>query len=454
MKKQVFRGIFDVTGRNVPGILTLNGNKSTFELWSDQHFSVQKRAVHGTTDKARGISVLACLPTSAGESLIFAYGRAAHDANVTFHIAVVGDGKHLQEDDESIVAIRFEFDELRRVARLHSAGPYGYLPNPDSHIVDSLERYKPEHAPDIEKPSAVIYFGGDRTILPRTTVEFGTVSITRGLDGRLSGGVVLDDKSSVTIDFPSPVTIHRALDNMRTLRSFFTLIIGHLPTVQAADIATAFTEAHDDMRRPKFDLKVYSIMERVLGTRHLRRLRTGDRCLLDCGSTTRTDELISVMRSWLDKNAEPERRDANWRFFNCFRRRVFSIDRIIAAANMFDLLPRSDWPHPRMQDLKKKVHVKADLLLDQLGSADLPRLHEVTDHAIDCRNHYVHGNAAKLNYERSLFFLTNTLEFVYGVSQLIECGWNSDYLRAMQFQDHPFSDYLMHYEESLSASGI
>ena len=50
------------------------------------------------------------------------------------------------------------------------------------------------------------------------------------------------------------------------------------------------------------------------------------------------------------------------------------------------------------------------------------------DHAIDCRNHYVHGNPAKLDYESVLDFLTNTLEFVYGVSELIECGWDSQHL--------------------------
>ena len=107
-----------------------------------------------------------------------------------------------------------------------------------------------------------------------------------------------------------------------------------------------------------------------------------------------------------------------------------------------------------MKDLKKKVRVKVDVLLNQLDSQDLPRLHEVTDHAVDCRNHYVHGNAAKLNYEHALVFLTNTLEFVYGVSQLIECGWNSKYLKEMDFRDHPFANYMKHYEENISASGI
>lgn len=30
----------------------------------------------------------------------------------------------------------------------------------------------------------------------------------------------------------------------------------------------------------------------------------------------------------------------------------------------------------------------------------LPRLEEVVDHAVDCRDHYFHGNPTKLDYDR------------------------------------------------------
>ena len=453
MKKRTIRGTFDVGGRKVPGILTLNGRKSTFELWSDQLFSVHKRAVHGISSEARAVSVLDCLPQPAGQTMVPAQGRSAYTANVRFHLAIVGDGKHLQEDDESIVAVRFEFDDLGRVARLQSRLPYGFLQNPDPRIVDSLTRYKPEYATDIDNPSAIIYFGGNPTVLPPTTTEIGTVSITRGLAGRFSRRVVLDDRSSVTVAFLDPVTIHVALDRMRTLRSFFTLVIGHLPTVQVADIATVLTDPPDGAARPDFNLKAYSTGERVLRKRQMK-THSSDRCLVDCGSPARQRELASVMRVWLRRNADPHRKTANWRFFDCFRRRVYTIDRMIAAANMFDLLPRSDWPHPGMKDLKKKVRAKAAVLLKELGGENLPRFREVIDHAVDCRNHYVHGTAARVNYERALFFLVDTLEFTYGVSQLIECGWNSECLRTMRPFDHPFSGYLCDYSEKLNSSGI
>ncbi|MYH21648.1 MAG: hypothetical protein F4023_12130 [Acidobacteria bacterium] len=454
MKKQALRGVFDVDGRRVPGILTLNGRKSKFELWSDEFFSVGKGAVLGTTTEAKGVSVLDCLPTPASEAVL-ARGRSAHRANIRFQLAIVGDGKRLQAEDESIVAIRFEFDEMKRVARLGLHALYGFVRDPDPRIVDSLKRYKPEYATEIESPSAIIYFGKDPTVLPRTPVEIGTVSVTRGLEGRLSGDVALSDKASVTVEFQHPVTVHVALSHMRTLRSFFTLVIGHLPTVQVAEIATAWNAPENGVRRPEFNLQVYSTVERVLRKEYLRHRMSG-RCLLDCANQERTVELATVMHAWFRKNTDPKIRDANWQFFDCFRRSFYSSDRIVAAANTFDLLPKSDWPHPRLKDLKKKVRAKADVLLGEIGRADLPRLYEVTDHAIDCRNHYVHGKASKLNYEDAgvFIFLTDTLEFVYGVSQLIECDWNSECLRGMHSADHPFARYLDSYGERLSASGI
>ena len=42
------------------------------------------------------------------------------------------------------------------------------------------------------------------------------------------------------------------------------------------------------------------------------------------------------------------------------------------------------------------------------------------------RNHYVHGSEASYDYRAdgdALFFFTSTLEFVFGASELIECGW-------------------------------
>lgn len=453
MKKQTLRGVFNVNGRKVPGILTLNGSKSKFELWGDELFFVGKGAVHGRTTEATGVSVLDCLPTLASEAI--AHGRSASHANVSFQLAVVGNGEHLEAEDESIVAVRFEFDEMKRVARLGSHALYGFVRDPDPRIVESLKRYKPKYASDIESPSAIIYFGEDPTVLPRTPVEIGTVSITRGLAGKLSGDVALSDQAGVTIEFQHPVTVHAALRHMRTLRSFLTLVIGHLPTVQVADIATAWNESQNGMRRPEFDLQVYSTKERVLRKEYLKHRMSG-KCLLDCENQERKAEFTTVMQTWFRKNVDPHTRDANWRFFDCFRRSAYTVDRIIAAANMFDLLPNSDWPHPKVKNLKNKVRAKGDVLLRQIGPEDLPRLYEVTDHAIDCRNHYIHGTASRLNYEDGavFIFLTDTLEFVYGVSQLIECGWNSECLRGMHSADHPFARYLDSYGERLSTSGI
>ena len=373
MSKQVLRGVYDVNGRKVSGTLTLDGRKSTFELWDDEFFFVPAGAVHGTTTDAKAVSVLECLRAPPAQSSNLATKRRGYKADVKFHLAVVGDADHLEADDESIIALRFTFDELKYVARTGIGGPYGFIPDPHPQIIESLRTHKPEWTPDVEDAMSLIYFGGDPTVLPETATVIGTVSITRGLSGTLQDGIALDDTPSVTIDFGTRVTIHTAMDRMRALRCFFALAIGHLPTVQVADLATSLLSGGKGTRHPDFNLRVHSLGESVLRKRELANCRPG-LCLLDCDGKERKDELAAVMANWFRRNADIDRQAANWRFFDCFLQRVYSTDRMTGAANMFDLLPKKDWRHPKLKDLKKKVRYKADLILQSLGAQDLPEV--------------------------------------------------------------------------------
>ena len=451
MKKQVHNGVFEISGRKVPGVLTLRGRKSTFELWSDKLFSVPEGDVHGTSSDAKAISVLGCLPTvpQAKQST----SRSGFTAPVTFDLAVVGRDP-LSADDEHIVAFRFRFNELRHLARTHALAPFDLINDPDRRIVESLRNHKPEWAPEVNDRVTVIYFGKESDVLPETTTEIGTLSINRGLTGTIGAGISLNDDPTVTIQFRPALNIHLACERMRALRHFLGLVFGHLPTVHATEIATSSVGDLGGKRYHFFDREVHMPSERVLRKREIKKLR-GHLPLLDCHGEQRRAEFGKVLEKWFRRNADPDRKRANWRFLDCFLRENYSTDRIIAAANMFDLLPARDWPHPRLKDLKKKVKAKADTVIRSIGSRRLPRLVEVIDHAVDCRNHFVHGKKTKLDYEnvKVMVFLTDTLEFVYGISELIECGWDAGILHKLHANDHPFSYYLTMYESHLDASG-
>jgi hypothetical protein len=157
---------------------------------------------------------------------------------------------------------------------------------------------------------------------------------------------------------------------------------------------------------------------------------------------------------------------------------VFSEDRLIGAANMFDLLPADAVPkRSSMSEQLARAKSGACALfealpdsperhsilsaLGRLGTPSLPRkvLHRakiVTDalpvlepnmdlvvrEAIKCRNHYVHGSDASYDYRAdgdAISLFTSTLEFVFGASELIECGWN---IALSTGGSHPFAELL------------
>lgn len=107
-------------------------------------------------------------------------------------------------------------------------------------------------------------------------------------------------------------------------------------------------------------------------------------------------------------------------------------------------------------NLKQKVRSRAQRIIDEL-STRLPNLISVLDQAIDCRNYFVHGGEVPPSYNRdsdvSLFF-TDTLEFAFAVSDLIEAGWDIKTWMAGTSVSHPFGRYLLNYHGQLVRFGL
>ncbi len=78
-------------------------------------------------------------------------------------------------------------------------------------------------------------------------------------------------------------------------------------------------------------------------------------------------------------------------------------------------------------NLKGKIRHRAESILNALGDR-FENLMSVVDEAVDCRNHYVHGNPPSYDYASNFLetaaFFTDTLEFVFGASDLMQSGWD------------------------------
>jgi len=99
-------------------------------------------------------------------------------------------------------------------------------------------------------------------------------------------------------------------------------------------------------------------------------------------------------------------------------------------------------------NLKQKVRYRLKKLTDLLPNT-FPEIDVVCDEAVNCRNHYVHGSDAPFDYTKdfdAVTFFTDTLEFVFSASDLIESGWDiKDWMEGHIKYHHPFGRYRQGY---------
>jgi hypothetical protein len=97
--------------------------------------------------------------------------------------------------------------------------------------------------------------------------------------------------------------------------------------------------------------------------------------------------------------------------------------------------------------LRQKVRHRARLVTNSLPQK-LPEITTILDMAVDCRNHLVHGSPTKLpsqSLDSIMYLLTDTLEFIFGASDLVESGWEITEWDSRASTSHPFGRYLKTY---------
>jgi hypothetical protein len=200
------------------------------------------------------------------------------------------------------------------------------------------------------------------------------------------------------------------------------------------------------------------------------------------------DEFSSVLSDWAARH--DKWRVARVRYLGCMRKgNRYGVNRLVAAANMFDILPADAVPVPATltDDLaatrdacidmlrklpegidrnsalsalgrlgqpslpKKVAHRTA--MVDSMLSDKLPDLQFVASVAVKCRNFFVHGSSKDFDYARVealLPFLTDALEFIFAASDFIEAGWDSKrWISESHSWGHSFARFAWHYRQSL-----
>lgn len=325
----------------------------------------------------------------------------------------------------------------------------------------------------------ICYFTGKHEITSIET-KIGKISASHHVELPFGGSTGVSMRSDIytRLHPDTPISLPDLFDNFRVILRFLEIIAGRRQNILHI---FAFVEA-DDLPRP---LEIYWCLwagRPVSG----HDLQPSD---LPVNGGIEPEEFGRVLAGWIEKDTG--RQDARLRFSEAFsKQNRYSIERLVGAANMFDILPddavppaskltqelliaqdqaqilfKALQPSPERDsvlsalgrigtnNLKKKIRRRAEILLNA-ANGYFPDLILVVDKAVDCRNHYVHGSQSKINYAEKFGILipyfTNTLEFVFSVSEFIEIGWNFCKWRGNgTTMSHPWGEYVVTYRQKL-----
>lgn len=469
--------------RHVDGELRVAGKETLLYLRDDKYFdvlSVPDGCMTGTLHDLTKVTLIQCV-TTEGFGTGSRDGESYHFAKLFPHFVLEG-RRHLGANDKAIVEISFVLDDA--AALFYDFDAFGTVIDAVPHIERIATANELDRPIPIGPEPQIAYFAGKRNIIEADTV-LGKVLARHNPGWSLGGpsGVRIDNTISINIETECSVAFDEAIARTLRLLRFFELVIGRPQNLHALVMYLECGERREPMRvhwsyRPS----------RVSDTTEDKWTPQPADLLLD--PIRRTEEFASVMCAWMEM--DEERQDARQRFHSSFaHQRKYSVERLIGAANMFDILPKSATPKDielpdelldaklRCREifnalpisyergsvlnalgrvgkasLKHKTRHRAQYIVDAIGEW-FPDLVLVLDAAVNCRNHYVHGSASKIGYRQNfdlVSFFTDTLEFVYAASELIEAGWNiRTFIETPTTMSHPFGAYRVNYDANLQA---
>lgn len=470
-------------GNEVYGELTLSGPKTSLHLHDNEHFdthTISDQCVKGILHDLRKVSLIQCITTSGPGSGSRGNGRY-YFANIFPHFVVYGD-HHISPSEKTISEIHFVVDDASTLfydfdafSSLLDAHPF------IEQIVQSQANALDRKITTGTDPQ-ILYFTGKREIFATDTV-LGKVSASHNPNHSMGGpnGVRLDNTILVTLAFNEAVTFDDAISDMCALLRYLEMLVGRPQNLLRLSLRVRVNE-----KNPIF-LQVYWSMPPKREPSHEDQNPHPADVLVD--AITHTESFSRVLKNWFDR--QHAWHDARLRFSRSFaQQQRYSIDRLIGAANMFDILPSSAAP-PEVElseelkaakedcrkifkklplsleresvlralgrvgksVLKHKIRHRSQRLLDVLGD-QFPELVTVIDEAVNCRNYYVHGNEPRFDYNNNfgtIVFFTNTLEFVFATSDLIDAGWDAKaWSEIGTTMFHPFAAYRVTYAAHLN----
>ncbi|MCY4374389.1 MAG: hypothetical protein OXC31_11500 [Spirochaetaceae bacterium] len=465
-------GMFEIArGQQNNGMLRLSEGDILLYLWGDAPVEISPGdTIVGVLDDLTKVSLIHCIVIA--QRHVGKQDTVRYRYHVKPRCVILG-SQQFTHDDRMVENLSFSLHDTA-LFNDHEALGTSYFNSADliQRIARSDDQVKDVSVGDM---NWIRYYTGKRYIFHSDTI---LGKITAAHVSRASTGISVELAPAtgvfVGIRPDEPMTIVEALRRMERVLQFFDVIMG-----RSQGVAEIKVYSGRDPHATSSDVRV------SMWPAH-RRSRREEASPLDAliDPAREPDTFGSVLSKWLT-------RDVKWsgarsRLTRAWSRSSYDYDRIVAAANVFDLLPSDEYPSSEpisanlqqalenakgafsrlpvsearnsvlgslgrvgSLNLKKKVRHRLKRITDTI---ELPGIDVVLDEAVNYRNYYVHGTPPRVGSSKIsgfLKFLTDTLEFAFVASDLVDAGWDlRSWCAKRRPRGHPLHDYLVDYRRN------
>lgn len=434
--------------------------------------------IHGTTLDRTKITCVDCIESSQTRKHS-SPTDTYYETKLFPHYVVIGN-EHVDPSEKLIEKVNFTVSDMSSI--FYDFDTFGISLDAPEAINAVLAKNRAIRPVEVGEWPEIAYFTGKMTVIEVETV-IGIISVRHRPSFSMGGpdGVYMKNKMFMSIEPTAPLNLRDAIDHIALIRRFLTIVAGRPQAVTGIELKTM---SSDEARRPLLQLH-WSYAPK--GPQNDEDKPSPSDLPLD--AVGRPEEFSNVFKAWI---ASDERwKIARNRYVGCIEKgNAYGVDRLVAAANMFDLLPAEAIPPPtplpddlgklrsecianlkklpQSQDrdsaigalsrmgrpsLPKKVLYRSSLIRKHIDPY-FPDLDDALKLAVKCRNHFVHGESDTFDFsvvERFVPFLTDALEFVFATSDLVETGWDADrWAHAHYSGGHTFARFRWGYNERVA----
>ncbi|MGE4267985.1 MAG: HEPN domain-containing protein [Deferribacterales bacterium] len=430
------------------GELHLNAETTKLTLYTDECCTYQNVSeIIGTLHDGTKVTLIDCFNQSSGSIGILIDDVVPpkyenHDFLDTFPRYVIFGNRHIYATEKVIHEVSFIIDDAHNI--FYDFDVYGSIHTSTPLIKDIIKKKSESIGRDIEvgENPWIFYYTGKYQIFSVDT-ELGVISATHNPKIKFPGvhGIKVIDSIKLNITFGMPKTISEAIENIYVLLNFIEIIAGRRQNVSDLILNLSNTQ-----ERP-VQLTVYWCMPPKRDS--INDFHIPHPTDIPIQAAIEPEIFGSVLSNWL--KCDEDKRNARVRYINGISKgKKYDIDRLIGAANIFDILIKSK--SPREKSLEAKIIERVGLIKEKVGDY-FKDLDIVVKHAVKCRKYYVHGTKTEIDYSKNpdiTVFFTDTLEFIFATSDLIEAGWNmTKWMREATSDGHPFAYFKLSYAYNL-----